>query len=453
MRSIVEEALSRKRFEDISRDDSTISAIYDAETEAELGVKKQAAPVTPPVEEKTTPRPWPEAKQTSQASQRPLFSTTETKEKKPDIDLSSQYKYVSPSQTPTDDDDEFDEILNTLRTKISVVGCGGGGCNTIARIFYEGIEGADLYALNTDAQHLSTLRGRVGKRILIGRQTTKGLGAGAIPQRGEEAAIESEDQIRQLLSGSNMVFVTAGLGGGTGTGSAPIVAKIAKEIGALTIAVVTLPFTSESATRMENAEIGLERLREVADTVIVIPNDRILEVVPRLPLAQAFKVSDEVLMRAVKGITELITLPGLVNLDFADVRTVMEQGGIAMIGVGESDSEDKASDSIKKALRSPLLDVDITGATAALINVIGGPDMTMSEAESVVQEVYQKIDPAARIIWGVQIDPEMDGRMRTMIIVTGVQSPQIYGKQEQTYTAPQSKSQVTRSKFEIDFLK
>jgi cell division protein FtsZ len=203
---------------------------------------------------------------------------------------------------------------------------------------------------------------------------------------------------------------------------------------------------------MENAEIGLERLREVADTVIVIPNDRILEVVPRLPLSQAFKVADEVLMRAVKGITELITLPGLVNLDFADVRTVMEQGGIAMIGVGESNSEDKSIDSIKKALRSPLLDVDITGATAALINVIGGPDMTMFEAESVVQEVYQRIDPGARIIWGVQVDPEMEGRMRTMLIVTGVQSPQIYGKQEQTYAASQS-SHVQKSKFEIDFLR
>ncbi|HJK20616.1 MAG TPA: cell division protein FtsZ [Methanocorpusculum sp.] len=368
------------------------------------------------------------------------------------MDFSSQYKYTPPAATQSDDDDEFDDILESLKTKITVVGCGGGGSNTVARIFEEGVEGAEIYALNTDAQHLSMLRGRVGKRILIGRQTTKGLGAGAMPQRGEEAALESEDIIRQSLNGSNMVFVTAGLGGGTGTGSAPIVAKIAKEVGALTIAIVTLPFTSESATRMENAEIGLERLREVADTVIVIPNDRILEVVPRLPLSQAFKVADEVLMRAVKGITELITLPGLVNLDFADVRTVMEQGGIAMIGMGESDSEDKATDSIKKALRSPLLDVDITGATAALINVIGGPDMTMFEAEGVVQEVYQRIDPGARIIWGVQVDPEMEGRMRTMLIVTGVQSPQIYGKQEQTYTASQS-SQVQKSKFEIDFLR
>lgn len=442
MRSIVEEALSRKRFEETARDNSAVSAIYDAEDEVELNPRKEqgyrdhapepvrSAPVPTP---RSVVEPAPAAK--------------------PAIDFSSQYKYTPPaSQSPTDDDDEFDDILETLKTRITVVGCGGGGSNTVARIFEEGVEGAEIFALNTDAQHLSMLRGRVGKRILIGRQTTKGLGAGAMPQRGEEAALESEDAIRQSINGSNMVFVTAGLGGGTGTGSAPIVAKIAKEVGALTIAIVTLPFTSESATRMENAEIGLERLREVADTVIVIPNDRILEVVPRLPLGQAFKVADEVLMRAVKGITELITLPGLVNLDFADVRTVMEQGGIAMIGMGESDSEDKATDSIKKALRSPLLDVDITGATAALINVIGGPDMTMFEAEGVVQEVYQRIDPGARIIWGVQVDPSMEGRMRTMLIVTGVQSPQIYGKQEQTYTAPQS-NQVHKSKFEIDFLR
>lgn len=440
MRSIVEEALSRKRFEETARDNSAVSAIYDAEDEVELTPRREQVYAEPaPEPARAAPVPAP----------RPAIEPAAPKQ---DIDFSSQYKYTAPAANHTDDDDEFDDILESLKTKITVVGCGGGGSNTVARIFEEGVEGAEIYALNTDAQHLSMLRGRVGKRILIGRQTTKGLGAGAMPQRGEEAALESEDVIRQSINGSNMVFVTAGLGGGTGTGSAPIVAKIAKEVGALTIAIVTLPFTSESATRMENAEIGLERLREVADTVIVIPNDRILEVVPRLPLSQAFKVADEVLMRAVKGITELITLPGLVNLDFADVRTVMEQGGIAMIGMGESDSEDKATDSIKKALRSPLLDVDITGATAALINVIGGPDMTMFEAEGVVQEVYQRIDPGARIIWGVQVDPEMEGRMRTMLIVTGVQSPQIYGKQEQTYTAPQS-SQVQKSKFEIDFLR
>jgi cell division protein FtsZ len=210
--------------------------------------------------------------------------------------------------------------------------------------------------------------------------------------------------------------------------------------------VVTLPFTAEGAIRRENAEAGLERLRDIADTVIVVPNDRLLEVVPRLPLLAAFKVADEVLTRAVKGITELITVPGLVNLDFADVRTVMERGGVAMIGMGESDSEDKAADSVKKALRSPLLDVDIAGASAALVNVVGGPDMTVSEAEGVVQEVFNRIDPNARIIWGAQIDPEMSHKMRTMLVVTGVHSPQILGR-----TQPEVR-RITKQ-FEIDFLK
>lgn len=342
-------------------------------------------------------------------------------------------------------DDELEELLRDLRTEIVVVGCGGSGSNTISRISEEGITGARLIAINTDAQHL--IRTKADKRILIGRQRTRGLGAGSIPQIGEEAALENEEQIVGALEGADMVFITSGLGGGTGTGSAPVVAKAAREEGALTIAVVTLPFTSEGSIRMENAEAGLERLRDVADTVIVVPNDRLLEVVPRLPLYAAFKVADEVLMRAVKGITELITVPGLVNLDFADVRTVMERGGVAMIGMGESDSEDKAADSVKKALRSPLLDVDISGATAALVNVVGGPDMTMAEAEGVVQEVYDRIDPSARIIWGAQVDPEMQGRMRTMLVVTGVNSPQIYGRNERS-----SRPKVAKE-FDIDFLR
>lgn len=325
-----------------------------------------------------------------------------------------------------------------------MVGCGGGGSNTITRMMEEGIHGARLIAVNTDAQHLS--RVQADQRILIGRQRTRGLGAGSLPQIGEEAALETEEEIRRAVSGADMVFITAGLGGGTGTGCAPVISKAAREEGALTIAVVTLPFVAEGAIRMENAEAGLERLRDVADTVIVVPNDRLLEVVPRLPLYAAFKVADEVLMRAVKGITELITMPGLVNLDFADVRTVMERGGVAMIGMGESDSEDKAIDSVKKALRSPLLDVEISGATAALVNVVGGPDMTMEEAEGVVQEVYNRIDPNARIIWGAQIDPDMEHKMRTMLVVTGVRSPQIYGRSEK-------KTPVVNRQFDIDFLK
>lgn len=348
---------------------------------------------------------------------------------------------------PQDNDEELEEILRSLRTEITVVGCGGGGSNTVTRMAEEGIDGATLLAVNTDAQHL--IRTKADKRILIGKQRTKGFGAGSVPQVGEEAALENEEEIRAILSNSDMVFITAGLGGGTGTGSAPVIANAAREQGALTIAIVTLPFTAEGAIRMENAEAGLERLRDVADTVIVVPNDRLLEVVPRLPLHAAFKVSDEVLMRAVKGITELITQPGLVNLDFADVRTVMERGGVAMIGMGESDSEDKAADSVKKALRSPLLDVDISNASAALVNVVGGPDMTMEEAEGVVQEVYGRIDPDARIIWGAQVDPEMHHKMRTMLVVTGVNSPQIYGRGEDSGT----QSGQPRREYDIDFLR
>jgi len=347
---------------------------------------------------------------------------------------------VSTSQN----NEDLDQILAELKTEITVIGCGGGGSNTISRMMEEGIHGAKLIAINTDAQHL--IRTQADQRILVGRQRTRGLGAGSIPQIGEEAALENEQEIRAVVSGSDMVFITVGLGGGTGTGVAPVVAKAAREEGALTIAIVTLPFSAEGAIRMENAEAGLERLRDVADTVIVVPNDRLLEVVPKLPLYAAFKVADEVLMRAVKGITELITMPGLVNLDFADVRTVMERGGVAMIGMGESDSEDKAADSVKKAIRSPLLDVDISGATAALVNVVGGPDMTMEEAEGVVQEVYNRVDPNARIIWGAQIDPAMQNKMRTLLVVTGVRSPQIYGRNEKL-------TPKVQKQFEIDFLK
>jgi len=329
-------------------------------------------------------------------------------------------------------DAELEEVLQHLKTNIRVVGCGGGGSNTIQRMTEEGITGAELYALNTDAQHL--LHVMVERKILIGQKKTRGLGAGSLPQIGEDAAKESDNEIRAAVAGADMVFITCGLGGGTGTGSAPVVAEAARAEGALTIAVVTLPFSVEGAIRRNNAEAGLERLRDVADTVIVVPNDKLLEVVPRLPLQAAFKVSDEVLMRAVKGITELITKPGLVNLDFADVRTVMQKGGVAMIGLGD----------VQKALRSPLLDVDISGATSALVNVVGGPDMTIAEAESVVEEVYAKIDPEARLIWGAQIDPALEHSIRTMLVVTGVKSAQIYGK---------GNARNITSRYGIDFVK
>ncbi|WP_336136055.1 cell division protein FtsZ [Natronomonas amylolytica] len=326
-------------------------------------------------------------------------------------------------------DDELAEVVKDLETKITVVGCGGAGGNTVTRMAEAGIHGAKLVAANTDAQHLAT-EVEADEKILIGRQRTGGRGAGSVPKIGEEAAQENIDDINQSIDDSDMVFVTAGLGGGTGTGSAPVVAQAAQDAGALTIAIVTIPFTAEGERRRANADAGLERLRAVADTVIVIPNDRLLDYAPNMPLQDAFKICDRVLMRSVKGMTELITKPGLVNVDFADVKTIMENGGVAMIGLGESDSENKAQDSIRSALRSPLLDVEFDGANSALVNVVGGPDMSIEEAEGVVEEIYDRIDPDARIIWGASVNPEFDGKMETMIVVTGVESPQIYGKSE-----------------------
>jgi cell division protein FtsZ len=340
-------------------------------------------------------------------------------------------------------DGELEKVLNSLITKIKVVGCGGAGSNTIARCTEEDLGEVELVAVNTDAQHL--LMARSPHKILIGRHLTRGLGAGALPQIGEEAALETEEDIRNAVSGSDIVFVTCGLGGGTGTGSAPVVAKMARESGALTIAVCTLPFAVEGAVRMENAEAGLARLRDVCDTVIVIPNDKLLEIAPRLPLAAAFRVADEILMRSIKGITEMITKPGLVNLDFADLRTIMKRGGVAMIGLGEADTEDRARDSVLEALNSPLLDIDISDATGALVNVVGGKDMTLAEAESVVEEIYNRINKDARIIWGTSVDPSLDRTIRTMLVITGVKSRQILG--------PTARKQAKqRSEIGLDFV-
>ncbi|WP_299263078.1 cell division protein FtsZ [Halorientalis sp.] len=326
-------------------------------------------------------------------------------------------------------DEELASVVKDLETKITVVGCGGAGGNTVTRMMDEGIHGAKLVAANTDAQHLAD-EVKADTKILIGKKRTGGRGAGSVPKIGEEAAQENIEDIQQSIDDSDMVFVTAGLGGGTGTGAAPVVAQAAQEAGALTIAIVTIPFTAEGERRRANADAGLERLRAVSDTVIVVPNDRLLDYAPSMPLQDAFKICDRVLMRSVKGMTELITKPGLVNVDFADVRTIMENGGVAMIGLGESDSENKAQDSIRSALRSPLLDVEFDGANSALVNVVGGPDMSIEEAEGVVEEIYDRIDPDARIIWGASVNQEFEGKMETMIVVTGVESPQIYGQNE-----------------------
>ncbi len=322
-------------------------------------------------------------------------------------------------------DAELEELLSKHRATIKVIGCGGAGNNTITRISEVGIAGAETIAINTDAQDL--LYTTADRKILIGKELTHGLGAGSDPRIGEEAAKESEHDVKEALTGADLVFVTCGLGGGTGTGSAPVVADIAKKLGALVVGVVTLPFSMEGNRRYDNAINGLERLESVSDTLIVIPNDKLLELAPDLPLLTAFKVADEILTNSVKGIAELVTRPGLINLDFADIKTVMSGGGVALIGVGESDSENRAVEAVEKAINNPLLDVDTSGATGALINVSGGPDMTLEEARKVVETVSQKLDEDAKVIWGAQIYEDLAKTIRAMLIVTGVKSTQILG--------------------------
>lgn len=322
-------------------------------------------------------------------------------------------------------DKELQRFLNLQRAKVKVFGIGGGGNNTLARMMEIGIKGADLVAVNTDAQDL--LYTSASAKILIGKELTFGLGAGSDPKIGQEAAKESEVEIRKRMKGANLVFITCGLGGGTGTGASPVIAEIAKKLGILTIAVVTLPFSIEGNRRWENALLGLERLEDLVDTLIVIPNDKLLELAPDLPLQTAFKVADEILTNAVKGITELITSPGLVNLDFADIKAVMTNAGVAMIGVGESDGKNRAQDAIEKAINNPLLDIEVEGASGALVNINGGKDMSLDETKEIIEYVNSKLGENARLIWGASISEDMGNNIRVMIIMTGVRSPQIFG--------------------------
>jgi len=331
-------------------------------------------------------------------------------------------------------DEELKRIAAQLDVCIKIVGCGGGGSNTINRCVDAGVSGAQLCALNTDAKHLLTIR--APKKILIGKTVTRGLGAGAIPEVGEQAARENDMEIREFLNGANIVFITAGMGGGTGTGSAHYVARIAKEqIRALTIGVVTLPFKAEGTVRMENAMSGLDKLRRITDTTIVIPNDKLLELVPKLPVDAAFKVADEVLMQTIKGLTEIITKPGLVNLDYADIMTVMNEGGVAFVGIGEanSDDDDRVKTAVNEALHSPLLgEINLKQAAGALIRVVGGPDMTVGEAQKAAEIVTNSVADRARIIWGCSIDPEVEGTIKILLILTGAQSKYMLGRDSGT---------------------
>ena len=327
-----------------------------------------------------------------------------------------------------DIDRELAELLKQQTAKIKVIGVGGGGNNSLSRMREIGIKGGELIAVNTDAQDL--LYANADQKILIGRELTAGLGAGSKPKVGQEAARESESEIKKKISGSDMIFITCGLGGGTGTGAAPEIAKMAKKQGALTIGIVTLPFTIEGKKRIENAMEGLERMEASVDTLIVIPNDKLLELAPDLPLQTAFKISDEILTNAVKGTTELVTTSGLVNLDFADIKTVMVDGGVSLIGMGESDTADRAIDAVEKAIKNPLLDVDISNATGALVNIVGGPDMSLDECKSIIEKIGNELNPDARLIWGAQIAADMGKSIRVLLIATGVKSSQILGHRD-----------------------
>lgn len=314
-------------------------------------------------------------------------------------------------------------LIKTLTgqfAKIKVLGVGGGGNNAINSMIEEGeIKGVDFVAINTDSQAL--LNSKANVKVQIGEKLTKGLGAGGNPQIGQQAAEESENRIREILEGTDMVFITGGMGGGSCTGAAPVIARIAKkELGILTIGVVTKPFLFEGTRRMTNAEEGISLLRENVDTLIVIPNQKVLEIVNnKATLLEAFKIADSVLNKGTKAIADLITQPGLINLDFADIKAIMSNAGSALMGVGEAKGENKAQKAVEAAIESPLVEINIDGAKGVLINITGGPDLTMSEIEEAAYTIKEKTSPDANIIFGATIDKELKDVMKISVIATG----------------------------------
>lgn len=310
---------------------------------------------------------------------------------------------------------------------IKVFGCGGAGGNMANWLYKKGVRGAEIVCCNTDKQHLDMIE--ADKKILIGQHVTRGLGAGGYPQKGAESAKESQTELKDVLRGGDMVFVCAGLGGGTGTGSAPVVAQMAKESGAIVIGTVTMPFKVERA-RIDKAEEGLQTLRQFCDTVIVIDNNRLVAIAGNLPVNQAFAVANELVSTMIKGIVEIISVPSLVNLDFADVKAIMKDGGVAVIGVGVSDTANRVEEAVKGALANPLLDVDYTGAAGALIHVTGGPDLTLDEVAKVGDLVTEAMDQDANVIWGARVLEEMKGKITVMTIMTGVRGSSIVGQMD-----------------------
>ena len=342
---------------------------------------------------------------------------------------------VSPSEVPPGqgNEEELKALLESLQPRIRVYGAGGAGCNAISRLAEEGLFESSYvtgYAINTDAQAL--LMSPLEEKILIGR-TARGRGAGGDPSKGEAAALESEMVLRRITNDTQLAIITAGMGGGSGTGAAGHIARLAKQQGAMTIAVVTYPFKSEGSLRKQNAEWGLERLREHCDTILVIPNERLLEIdgVKDLPIASAFRVGDELLVRSITGVTELLTTDGMVNLDFEDLRSVIQFGsGVAMIGLGEASGPGRVEAATQEAMHSPLLDIDSSDARGALINVVGGPSLTLGEAEQCAKLITDQISPHAQVIWGAAVREELGDELRVMLVLTGVKSEQIHGASE-----------------------
>ncbi|MFX1511277.1 MAG: cell division protein FtsZ [Promethearchaeota archaeon] len=321
-----------------------------------------------------------------------------------------------------DIDDEIVSILKSSLPRIRVIGIGGAGNNAVHRLNHVGIRGAETAAVNTDAQHLLNIR--ADKKLLIGKTTTRGFGAGNNPDQGHVAAKESVESLESLVD-ADLVFITCGLGGGTGTGAGPFIAKLAREKGALTVSVCTLPFRMEGAVRIENAIKGLRQIYEASDTVIVVPNEKLLQLSSEITMIAAFKIADEILVRAVKGITELITTPQLINLDFADVRRILGDGRVAMIGMGEIDTtKSKVDEAVLSALSNPLLnDLDISTAKKALVCVLGGVDLTLRDAERIVLQIGREIEKGAEVIWGVSICEELGKTVRVIVLLSDVSSP------------------------------
>jgi cell division protein FtsZ len=329
----------------------------------------------------------------------------------------------------------FDE-LRAGKANIKVFGCGGAGCNAVTWLFNKGINGATIYGVNTDALHLSITK--ADEKLLIGKELTRGLGCGGFPQRGREAAKESLSELKRAAGGADMVFIDVGLGGGTGTGAAPVIAQLAKESGAVVIAVATMPFECEKA-RQDKAEFGLQELTEVVDTAILIDNNRLVDIAGNLPMEQAFAVANELISTMIKGIVETITLPSLINLDYADVSAIMKGGDVAVIGVGESDTQSRVDEAVRQALTHPLLDVDYKGATGALIHITCGPDFKLEEFSGVGELVTDSVSADAQVIIGARINKDFANKVRVITIMTGVRSPYVMGRnlEQQEISKPQ----------------